>query len=245
MNITEIVKLRRSVRTFAEEKTLDENIINEIKDFLNTVSNPYGIKIEWFILDKKENKLSSPVIVGEKYYIAGKMKKIEHAEEAFGYEFEDIVLFLTSKNIGTTWIAGTMNRDKFHEAVALKEDEVMPCVSPIGYPAAKMSIRESLMRKGVGADKRLDFDDLFFLENFDTPLTSELKEKYKDIFELVRLAPSAVNRQPWRLVIKDDYIHLYESRNKGFIKDSWDIQKIDMGIALNHLTNGLKERGVK
>jgi len=38
----------------------------------------------------------------------------------------------------------------------------MPCVSPLGYPAEKMSLRETLMRKGIQADKRMDFDRLFF-----------------------------------------------------------------------------------
>ena len=71
-------------------------------------------------------------------FIAGKMKKQKHAEEAFGFTFERIVLFATDLGIGTTWIAGTMDRKGFEKAIGLKEDEVMPCISPLGYPAERM-----------------------------------------------------------------------------------------------------------
>ena len=147
MNYIEAIKERKSVRTFDKNKNLDNNLLEEIKEFMNNQTNPYGLKIEWFLYDKDEYKLSSPVIVGEKYYIIGKMKKEQYAEEAFGYEFEEIVLFLKTKGLGTTWMAGTFSREDFEKAINLKEDEIMPCVSPIGYQAKKMSIREKLMRK--------------------------------------------------------------------------------------------------
>ena len=82
-------------------------------------------------------------------------------EEAFGYAFEKIVLFVQSLGVGTTWIAGTMDRSGFERAMKLNEDEVMPCVSPLGYEAKKMSLRETMMRKGVKADTRLPFASLF------------------------------------------------------------------------------------
>lgn len=56
----------------------------------------------------------------------------------------------------------------------------MPCVSPLGVTASKMSIKESLMRKGVKADTRLGFKELFFNGNFDSPLD----EGKKPVFSL-------------------------------------------------------------
>ena len=55
----------------------------------------------------------------------------------------------------------------------LEEDEMMPCASPIGYIAKKMSLRESMMRKGVKADERLPFEELFFDGTFDKPMSKE------------------------------------------------------------------------
>ena len=64
------------------------------------------------------------------------------------------------------------------------------------------------------------------------------------LLEYVRFAPSAVNKQPWRIVVKDGYAHFYEKKDKSYTsKDNWDIQKIDMGIAMCHFTLGLEEMG--
>lgn len=244
MNMIESIKKRRSVRTFDEQKMLGDTLIKNIKEFTKSQTNPFNLDITWKLLSAKEYNLTSPVIVGESYYILGKLKKDKNAELAFGYEFEEIVLYLTSLGLGTTWIAGTMQRDRFEKVIDLKDDELMPCVSPVGYPNDKMSFREALMRKGINADKRLDFNELFYSNDFKTPINNDDLEKHKDILELVRLAPSAVNKQPWRLLICGNNIHFYKKANKGFDKDEMDIQKIDMGIALNHFVQGLKAKNL-
>lgn len=243
MTIIDAIQKRRSVRTFDGEALRDEDL-RAVSEFAEKVENPYDIPITWKILDAKKSGLSSPVIVGTDTFIAGKMNRVPHAEEAFGYTFEKVVLFAESRGIGTTWIAGTMNRPAFEKAMQITEGEVMPCVSPLGYPAKKMSVRESMMRKGVGADSRLDFGRLFFDGNFETPLTEEKAAGLKETFEAVRLAPSAVNKQPWRLVLDGKRVHFFEERSRGYDSGEWDLQKIDMGIALCHFELAAKECGL-
>ncbi|MBO7364011.1 MAG: nitroreductase, partial [Lachnospiraceae bacterium] len=112
-------------------------------------------------------------------------------------------------------------------------------------PAEKMSLRETLMRKGVGADSRIDFTKLFFDGALETPM---LPENAGDLFlplEMVRLAPSAVNRQPWRAVRCGNLVHFYEKKNRGMATGTWDVQKIDMGIALCHFELGAAESGLR
>lgn len=243
MKTMELIRGRRSVRTFDGEVIREEHEI-KLREFAEKVENPYDIPITWKLLDADVHGLSSPVIVGTDKFIAGKMHRVPHAEEAFGYTFEKIVLFAESLGVGTTWIAGTMNRDAFERAMKLEEGEVLPCVSPLGYPAKKMSLRESMMRKGVKADSRLPFETLFFDGSFDKPLTESGAGALADVLEAVRLAPSAVNKQPWRVVICGDKAHFYEKRSKGFAaKNGWDIQKIDMGIALCHFELAAQECG--
>ena len=119
----------------------------------------------------------------------------------------------------------------------------MPCVSPLGHPAAKMSLRETMMRKGVKADTRLEFEELFFRETFDTPLRRGDAGELRDVLEMVQWAPSAVNRQPWRLVLCGDTVHFYEKQSKGYVdKTGWDMQKIDLGIAMCHFAAGMEEQ---
>ena len=92
MNMTEMIRSRRSVRTF-DGKPLREEDAASILTFANKVENPYELPIEWKLLDKKRDNLSVPVIAGADSYIAGKMRRAPHAEEAFGYTFEKVVLY--------------------------------------------------------------------------------------------------------------------------------------------------------
>ena len=243
MAFIDTVRSRRSVRTF-DGKALAEDELSELLDFCRGIGNPYGLPLEWLLFDSGKTGLSSPVIVGEKTYITAKMKRAPHAEEAFGYAFERMVLHAAEKGIGTTWIAGTMDRKAFEKAAGLGDGEILPCVSPLGRPAAKMSLREIMMRKGISADTRFSFEKLFFAGSFDRPLTKEDAGDLAGILEAVRLAPSACNYQPWRLVIADGAVHFFLKRSKGFGEGRvFDTQKIDIGIAMCHFALAAEEAG--
>ena len=66
-----------------------------------------------------------------------------------------------------------MDRSAFERAFVLGQNERMPCVSPVGYTAGKMSVRENMMRKAVRADRRDSFESIFFDSTFNVPLTKE------------------------------------------------------------------------
>ena len=169
-----------------------------------------------------------------------------HMEEAFGYSFETFVLYAQSIGIGTVWIGGTMDRSAFERAMVLEQNEMMPCVSPLGYPAGKMSIRENMMRKAIRADSRNPFEAIFFDSTFDTPLTKEKVGRLAEVLEMVRWAPSAVNKQPWRVLVDKNGVHFYLKRTKGFVSEAaGDMQKIDLGIALCHFAIASKENAIK
>ena len=240
----ELAKTRRSVRTFDGTKP-DQSIITELQTYIENRTNPYGIKFRFVFLDAEENKLSSPVLAGEKLFVTAVMKKNENADAAYGYAFEDLLMHAHGLGLGTVWIGGTMPREKFEQASALAEDEAMPCVSPLGIVARKMSVKESLMRKGVKADERFDFKDLFFIGDFDRCLSEEYAKEHGlyEALEAVRLAPSAVNKQPWRIVIDGNKAHFYEKKDKGFVTPDYDLQKIDVGIALYHFESQLISEG--
>ncbi len=242
-HITDIIKNRKSVRTF-NGKEISFAEIEKLKVFIETIENPYKIPVEFKLLNAKENGLICPVVTGTDLYIGGKIKSTPEANVAFGYSFEMLVLYAQSLGIGTVWLGGTMNRSAFEKAMNLGADEIMPCASPIGYPAKKMSLKESMMRKVIKADERLNFQELFFKDNFDTPLTKDQADNLLYPLEMVRLAPSAVNRQPWRIIVSDNYVHFYLKRSKGFATAALDMQKIDIGIALCHFALAANEIGL-
>jgi hypothetical protein len=65
------------------------------------------------------------------------------------------------------------------------------------------------------------------------------------------MAPSATNKQPWRIVRRGDDWHFYLVRTKGYGKGSpWfkllriaDLQRVDLGIAMCHFELVARESG--
>ena len=242
--LLELIRGRKSVRTF-DGMPVSREDRERLAQYMEGISNPFGIPVRFVLLDAKENGLSSPVLSGETLYVAGIVGKKEGAEAAFGFSFEKLVLYAWSLGIGTTWIGGTMKREVFERAAGLSEGEMMPCMSPLGYPAKNRSVKETIMRKGVGADSRLPAEQLFFDGAWNVPLTSD-REDLRELMEMVRWAPSAVNKQPWRIIAADGSLHFYEKKDRGYVSEkTGDMQKIDVGIALCHAVMGLEEQKKK
>ena len=128
-------------------------------------------------------------------------------------------------------------RSRFAQAIGLQEGELLPTVSPVGYPAQQKSFTERMMRWGAGSDNRKPWSDIFFAGNFSQPLTQAQAGKYAEALENLRLAPSAGNKQPWRILrdAKQNTFHFYLSRAFGY-NSLWHVslQNIDMGIAMCH-----------
>jgi len=248
MIMTELLKTikeRKSVRTFDGQPVRPEDR-RKIEEYLPAISNPFHIPVRFVLLDAEAHGLSSPVLSGETLYAAGIVSGSTFSEAAYGFSFEKMVLYAWSLGIGTTWIGGTMKRELFERAAGLSEGEMMPCVTPLGYPAKKRSIRETMMRKGVGADSRMPADKLFFEEKWEVPMSRSKQDEIADLIEMVRWAPSAVNKQPWRIIASGQDYHFYEKQDRGYTgQKTGDLQKIDVGIALCHFTMGLEEMGEK
>ncbi len=238
MNVKELIQRRKSVRTYNGEAFRKEDAA-DLMDHVSTLSNPFGIDVTFKLLPYETYGLSTPVIVGEDTYLGGKVPDIPNHEIAFGYTFEEACLHALDQGIGTVFIAGTLDRPSFEKAMDLR-GEVMPAVSPLGYPAKKRSVRENLMRKAIHADERKPFGELFFRDRYGEPLPED--HLYREYLELVRWAPSATNTQPWRIVVQGTDLHFYEART---MKESsiGDIQKVDIGIALCHFDLTWKQDG--
>lgn len=60
-------------------------------------------------------------------------------------------------------------------------------------------------------------------------------DTWKEALEAVRWYPSAANMQPCRIVKVGNAFHFFEKHMDGYKSSApWDVQKIDMGIALCH-----------
>ena len=243
-NALALIRARRSVRSFAPGP-LAPGLPARLEELVRDVPNPFGIPVRFYLLNAREHALKSPVVSGAEWYAAASVPRCPHAEEAFGYSFQHFLLCAQSLGLGGVWLGGTMDRPAFEKAIALREDEMMPCVSPLGVPAAKMSLVESLMRKGIKADSRAPFESLFFEGDFSRPLTPAAAGPLAAPLEAIRLGPSAVNKQPWRVVVTPGAAHFYLRHAPGFGGGAaGNMQKVDLGIALCHFALAAREQGL-
>lgn len=249
--IFETIKQRYSVRNYID-KPVETEKLEEIKEFfkLNEIG-PFGNKVRFDIvditdLDKNEIKSLGTygMIKGGDIYIAGVVNKSENNMEDFGYCMEKVILKLTQIGLGSCWMGGTFNRSNFAERINLKEDEVLPGITPIGYIADKKTVKENLIRTIIGAKKRKPSQELFFDTSPNTPLNLKTIGKYAEVLEAVRIGPSASNKQPWCVIRdKEGVYHLYLNENEAYNNSIAEIkiQNIDMGIAMCHFELVAKE----
>ncbi len=249
-SIEEIIKKRVSVRTYSEQEVTAETK-QEILDFIKTLSNPFEAKVNFKLIESgaatSSEKLGTyGIIKGARHYIGCAVGDDAFSLEAVGYEFEKLILQLTTKGLGTCWLGGTFNRGAFEKGMELENGKIFPAVSPYGYPAKKKSLADSMLRSFSKGDSRKSWSELFFNKDFSVPLSTDAAGKYFLPLEMVRLAPSASNKQPWRIIKDGNTYHFCEYKTPGYSKAfSYDIQRIDMGIAACHFHLTAAENGLE
>jgi len=237
--IEKVIRKRVSVRTYSELPVTDE-MTDKINKYISTLSSPFKATVNFKLLESNAAGNSAKlgtygVIKGAKHYIGATVRDEGFALESLGYEFESAILYMTSLGIGTCWLGGTFNRGEFAKAMAVREDELFPVISPYGYAAEKRSFADSLVRYIAKGDSRKKWDELFFNQKFSEPLAASDAGAFRTCLEMVMLAPSASNKQPWRIVKDGNVYHFYEYKSPGYSKAlGYDIQRIDMGIAACH-----------
>lgn len=244
-----IIRKRKSIRSYdgrpltAEDKTAIENKIQEILQEERSIRAGLDITLVQAGADGTGKLGTYGVIKGAQNFLCMTVNETEEAMEIAGYEFEKLVLYATGLGLGTVWLAGTFNRSQFRGALKLSEGRRFPIVSPIGYPSDKKRWIDAFFRKNANSDNRRSWDQLFFENDFDTPLSREHAGDYALPLEMLRLAPSAVNFQPWRILKDENGFHFYRAR-KGKGKMPLDLQRLDVGIAACHFELMAEELGL-
>lgn len=160
-----------------------------------------------------------------------------HVQEEIGYMGEGIILETTALGLGSCWIGGFFKPEVAAALTGTKENERVLCVTPIGYVRKRQSFEERIM-------------SVFGLHNRRKPLsrlTSGLEEKewpewISSVLEAARLAPSAVNRQPWRFHIEPNSITVSVD---GGSRDSSVSKRLDCGIAMLHIEVAALNYGIQ
>jgi len=248
--ITEVIKMRKSCRTY-DSKGIEGEIIQKLNKYIEEINLDAKGKAR-FIIINQNNKFNNSaqkigtygVISGANSYIVGIINNNNQDAVTFGYLFEKVILFATDLGLQSCWLGGTFKRDDFVSLANLKENEYIPIVSPIGYKKGKPRIFESAMRTVVGANNRKLWNELFFDGDISKFLNENTAGPYAVPLEMLRLGPSASNKQPWRIIKDNNMYHFYLCRTKGYGIANYDIQKNDIGIAMCHFELTANELGL-
>jgi hypothetical protein len=130
--------------------------------------------------------------------------------------------------------------------VKVKSSETIPAITPIGKVSSR-NFKGKVVRFVIRAKKRKPWKKLFFIKDFKKNLQENEAGVLKEAFEWVRLAPSAGNKQPWRLVYlpEDEKVHFFGDRNLSKRMESYrPLHKLDIGIAMLHFELGCETAGI-
>ena len=257
-SVLDVIKRRFSCRIHTD-KLIDEDIQLRIKEFLETHNvGPFGNQMRFALIAATEDDHQAlkslgtyGFIKGAKGFIVGALGADAKKLEDFGYIMEYAILFATDLGLGTCWLGGSFTKSNFAKKMNATEQETVPAVASIGYIAEHSKAKDWIRSKAGGA-ARLPAEQLFFQETFRDPVPLHQIGAYAQVLDAVRWAPSASNKQPWRIVRVGDNWHFYLQRTKGYGKDSLlgkmlrvaDLQRVDMGIAMCHFELTAHELGL-
>lgn len=156
----------------------------------------------------------------------------EGAEAQVGYVGEAAVLEATALGLGTCWVGGLFRPGALGDRVSLGSGERVWAVAAVGIPVERKSLEERLMAGIARSRTRKSAEEL-------APGVGGWPAWAARAVAAARLAPSALNRQPWRFRLEGETLFL---STHG--PDTYAIPKrLDCGIALLHAELGARTAG--
>ncbi|MBW2596411.1 MAG: nitroreductase [Deltaproteobacteria bacterium] len=255
--ITEIIRQRFSCRNY-DPRPVEPGLRDQLSKVLAASSTgPLGTRMRFELVSAGKDDSAAlkgmgtyGFIKGAGGFIIGAVDQGENNMEDYGYLLERAILFATDIGLGTCWLGGTFKKSRFSQKISLKETEILPAVAAVGYVADKPRWFDSFIRRRAGSDNRLPWDELFFDGTFRTALSVDSSGTFATPLEMVRLGPSASNKQPWRVIRDGTKWHFYLQRTSGYGNRNTtlfklaDMQRIDMGIAMCHFELTVREMGL-
>jgi hypothetical protein len=246
-SVVGLIDMRYSCRSFRAQP-LDAPALRELAGFVeNPPSPPFGSPLRLALAAASPGDSETlkglgtyGFIKGAKGFLVGAVRRGPRDLEDYGYVVEQAVLLATDLGLGTCWLGGTFAKSNFAKRLGgLGSDETMPAVICLGYPAVDGAKRIQARREG---ETRLPASSLFFEGQPDVPLESPPDSPLAQVIESTRMAPSASNKQPVRVLHSEDDWRFYLQRTKGYGKGTAlfavlrlaDLQRVDMGIAMSH-----------
>ena len=269
-HITDLIRSRFSCRRYTKDPMEAITRQKLIETLASLKHGPLGSLARFQLLDAGDQDNAAlrglgtyGFIKGESAFIVGAVQSTDQNLEDYGYLMELAVLQATDLGLGTCWLGGTFTHSHFAQKIALQSDETLPAVVSLGYSSDQWDPIDDLVRLSVKSRSRLPWNKLFFESGFDQPLSNERKgppdgqssvswAAYLEALEMVRLGPSASNKQPWRIVHTPGKWHFFRqsvpvSDIQRKLTSHWvhaNLQRVDTGIAMCHFELTIHQKGL-
>lgn len=254
------IKIRRSIRTY-QSTPLHEDHVRLIEEYLETdelLKGPFGRKFRIEFLQKSPMEKNMKIgtygyVKNSQGYLVGLSDDDPLTLFEIAYVFHGLVLLLTSEGVGTCWLGGIFNQDSVRASTFVSDDEIVPAISPVGYRGtSRTHVFGKLAPIILKPHKRMPVEEIAFQGNFDTPFT-ETDHPLHEALYLATLAPSAQNKQSWRVVVSNDLstVHLYVKFNlkkqvrSGFRGYACPPEYLDIGIFYKQFELAMKYQGIE
>jgi len=256
MNMLSAMEARRSTRSFdgarltGAEAAAIESALREAA----AEPSPFGCPVRLALYasepDAKPARLGTyGLVAGASAYVVAAVFPGSGSMEDTGYILEKAVLDLTALGWATCWIGGVFSRGKAAEIVAAAPGELVPAVIAVGKPAERRSLADRIVTGSARSRTRKPLEQVVFSADGALQLGGDRPGgAWAEALHALRGAPSASNKQPWRLVgfgsgpswlafLDEDRVY---NHSLGAVR----IQNVDIGIGMRHFAEAARYRGL-
>ena len=257
MNYKKLIEERKSTRDY-KKTTVPKEIIDEILQFSEETDKLIpGIETELLALDKskvyeqlKDTAGYQGIMLEAPHYLIMLSEVRGYYIENAGYLGEKISLKALDLGTNTCWITFPES-EKVKKRLFLNTDMEIVAIMALGYDANKSRVvnqdnvgdnysKSQLKIVKNNVSTRYSIEDLVYIKEWGhSAHYDELENRgLLDALNYARLAPSTMNRQPWRFLLDQEKVILTIRENESISNYE---EKIDIGISMLYFESIVKQ----
>ena len=242
MQLYDAIFYRKSIKKYST-KRLSINMFEEVRNLcedMDSLNKEIKIKAHPILkgdslkfIIKKRHRLVAPHYI----VLTVQFPEVEETEDgegeksapikyldSVGFAGEELILKLTEMGLATSWLDDNFNKESILDFVHLEENEKPVMLIAIGFPDGNELFRKE--------DENIDRKPM-------KKIAKNVDEKWTNIIECVRIAPSYKNSQPWRFYQNNGSLDIYMKKDSDE-----NMNQVNMGIALKHFEIGCKYHNI-
>ena len=247
MDYKSLIVNGRSVRNF-KETAVEADKLAEIEKFISDCKKLVSsIKIEarFFAGEEAYKRLygvagyQGVMIEAPNYLVLLSEKHPQYIENA-GYVGERAILKARDLGIDSCWVSYT-DEKMVKNVLGIESDMEVVALIALGYPGAAKKVEgtaktgenysKTKVSTGNSGSERISLEEMVYIDKWGNTATPEVLEERAllDAFSYARMAPSALNKQPWRFIVDGGRVVL--AIDNADYEGSY-INRIDAGIVM-------------